>query len=198
VSGSDVSATPSPAPEFDPYAAGSVLYVKTGNGGKLNLRAKADASAITVNRYENGTQVTVLKHAGEWLYISTGSRTGYMMKQYLSASAPDTGSAPTPTPEVTWTPDTLATPAPAPEATPLPTSALESFAPGSILYVSTGNDGKLNLRSRASATAATINRYENGTPVTVLKEYGDWLKVRVDGRTGYMLRKYLSATQGTQ
>ncbi len=192
VSGSDVPATPSPTPVFDPYAAGSILYVKTGNDGKLNLRAKADASATTVNRYENGTQVTVIKNAGTWLYVSVGGRVGYMMKQYLSAQAPAMAATPTPTPDVTATPDTAATPTPVPEATLTPVP--EGAATGSTLYVSTGNDGKLNLRSCASASAPAIGRYANGTPVTVLKDAGAWLRVRAGGRTGYMMLEYLSAT----
>ena len=198
VSGNDGTAAPMPTSAPDPYVAGSVLYVKTGNDGKLNLRAKASASATTVDRYENGTQVTVIKNAGSWLHVSVGGRVGYMMKQYLSAQAPAAAATPTPTPDTAVTPtpvpDAAATSVPVPEATPAPTPLPESAAAGNTLYVSTGNDGKLNLRSRASASAPAIGRYANGTPVTVLKEAGDWLQVQAGGRTGYMMLKYLSAT----
>ena len=195
------TATPTPAPASDPYDAGGVLYVRTGNDGKLNLRAKADSSAVTVDRYENGTQVTVVKSAGAWLYISVGGRTGYMMKKYLCAQAPDAAATPSPTPSQDAAATPSPTPAPDAAATPSPTPAPdaeltpveEGTIAGTTLYVSTGNSGKLNLRSRASDAAPANDRYANGTPVTVLKDAGTWLQVRAGKRTGYMMRKYLSA-----
>ncbi len=180
------SATPEPSvtPVPDAFAAGATLYVQTGNDGKLNLRAKASSSAATVDRYANGTQVTVLSVSGAWVRVQVNNRTGYMMKRYLS---PDASTA------VIATPAPSATPAPEAVDMAAPTPAPDSLLKGSTLYVNTGNDGKLNLRTKASSSAATVDRHANGTQVAVIKVSGAWAYVRVNGRTGYMMKQYLSA-----
>ena len=51
---------------------------------------------------------------------------------------------------------------------------------------------RLNLRTGPSATAVSIQKYANDTPVTVLGVRTDgWVYVMVDGVTGYMMEKYL-------
>ncbi len=185
------SGTPEPSatPEPNAFGVGATLYVQTGNDGKLNLRARASSSATSVERYANGTKATVLGVYGAWLRVQVNSRTGYMMKQYLSPEAP---AAATSTPA----PEEGSTATPAPSATPEPsiTPEPDALGAGATLYVKTGNDGKLNLRAKASSSSSTVERYANGTPVTVLSRSGAWMRVRVqtDNRTGYMLLQYLS------
>ena len=49
----------------------------------------------------------------------------------------------------------------------------------------------LKLRKEPSATAKVLDTYKKGTEVTVLEMDGDWVKVRVGNRTGYMMAEYL-------
>ena len=49
----------------------------------------------------------------------------------------------------------------------------------------------LKLRKEPSATAKVLDTYKKGTEVTVLEMDGDWVKVRVGKRTGYMMAEYL-------
>ncbi|MBR5231113.1 MAG: SH3 domain-containing protein [Clostridia bacterium] len=66
----------------------------------------------------------------------------------------------------------------------------ESFA--------TVKGGGLNLRETASLDAKVLGQYPTGTWITVLEEGETWHKVSVDGKTGYMMNKYLSEdTAGT-
>ena len=51
--------------------------------------------------------------------------------------------------------------------------------------------GKLNLRQAPSYTAKILAQYPTGTRVEILERGGDWHKVRVDGKTGYMAAKYV-------
>ena len=60
------------------------LYVKTGNSGGLYLRAKASRSSSSLGLYNNGTKVTAIGESGDWYKVKVGTKTGYMMKQYLS------------------------------------------------------------------------------------------------------------------
>ena len=52
----------------------------------------------------------------------------------------------------------------------------------------------LFLRREASANSESLGYYRNGKTVTLLARQGDWYKVSVDGKTGYMMAKYLKVT----
>jgi len=63
---------------------------------------------------------------------------------------------------------------------------------GDTAVVRTGNSGRLNLRQQANANAKVLGKYYNGTAVRVLQRGTAWCYVQVDGKTGYMMTKYLS------
>lgn len=52
--------------------------------------------------------------------------------------------------------------------------------------------GGLNLRETASLDARVLGQYPTGTWITILEEGETWHKVTVDGKTGYMMNKYLT------
>ena len=52
--------------------------------------------------------------------------------------------------------------------------------------------GRLNLRETASLDAKVLGQYPTGTWITILEEGETWHKVSVDGKTGYMMNKFLS------
>jgi len=54
--------------------------------------------------------------------------------------------------------------------------------------------GKLNLRQEPSLSAKVLDQYPTGTWMTVLSEEGEWSKVSVDGKTGYVMNKFLSSS----
>ena len=57
--------------------------------------------------------------------------------------------------------------------------------------------GRLNLRQTASLTAKVLGQYPSGTMVEIVESGDEWCKVTVDGKTGYMMTKYLTgASQG--
>ena len=51
--------------------------------------------------------------------------------------------------------------------------------------------GKLNLREKATKYSRSLGHYKTGTRVQILDEGSTWSKVSVDGKTGYMMKKYL-------
>ena len=55
--------------------------------------------------------------------------------------------------------------------------------------------GGLNLRQCASLDAKVLGQYGTGTWIEVLEKGDIWSKVKVDGKTGYMMTKYLSFSQ---
>ena len=49
----------------------------------------------------------------------------------------------------------------------------------------------LFLRSEPSTSSASLGYYRNGKTVTLLQKLDGWYKVQVDGKTGYMMARYL-------
>ncbi len=52
--------------------------------------------------------------------------------------------------------------------------------------------GALNLRETASLTAKVLGQYPTGTLVEIVESGDEWHKVEVNGKSGYMMAKYLS------
>lgn len=59
--------------------------------------------------------------------------------------------------------------------------------------------GRLNLRQEPSLEAAVLGQYPTGTWMNVHEETGEWSKVSVDGKQGYVMSKFLTdgASNGT-
>ena len=157
----------------------TLLYVQTGNSGRLHLRAYASQNADSLGLYANGTPVYVTTRANGWAFVHIGEARGYMMLRYL---------ADTPYAQPAYTQPTAAQPVP---ATPVQTSG------STLLYVRTGNSGKLHLREYASQSARSLGLYPNGTPVYAVTLNNGWSQVVVGGQAGYMMTRYLSPTAGS-
>jgi len=61
-------------------------------------------------------------------------------------------------------------------------------------YVTSKNGLSVRLRTGPSLQYSTIASYAVGTPVTILISGDDWCKVRIGGRTGYMMTEFLTTT----
>lgn len=61
-----------------------------------------------------------------------------------------------------------------------------------IAIVTAPSGSTVNLRAKASASAALIERVPISSRVTVLNDQGTWTKVKYGTRTGYMMTVYLS------
>ena len=64
-------------------------------------------------------------------------------------------------------------------------------------YVTSANGLSVRLRTGPSLQYSTIASYAVGTPVTILISGDDWCKVRIGGRTGYMMTEFLTTTGDT-
>ena len=61
-----------------------------------------------------------------------------------------------------------------------------------------GENQVLLLRETASTDARVLGHFGNGTQVTILGESGDFYKVSVGGKTGYMMKKYIVTSSQIQ
>ena len=161
-------AAPTVQPTLNPGIA-TLMVVRTGNSGKLHLREYASQNARSLGLYPNGTLLYALNLGNGWSQVNVNGLTGYMMTQFLAVSSSNVTPAPV-------------TPV------PVPTDA-------AVMYIATGNSGKLHLRENMSTDAGSLGLYPNGTQVAVLANYGTWAYVNVAGKTGYMMTRYLAAYQ---
>ncbi|MDO5325207.1 MAG: polysaccharide deacetylase family protein [Clostridia bacterium] len=67
--------------------AEDITFTGTVTGGSLHLRQEADSSSKSLGTYKSGAKVTVLENLGAWCKVQAGSKTGYMMTQYLEITA---------------------------------------------------------------------------------------------------------------
>ena len=72
----------------DPMATTEFATVIADSGSTVNMRTKAKSTAALVERLALGARVEVLGTCGSWTKVKFGSRTGYMMSQFLTAEEP--------------------------------------------------------------------------------------------------------------
>ena len=63
-----------------------------------------------------------------------------------------------------------------------------------LAYVTSKNGKSVRMRTGPSTSYSIIASYPVGTPVTILISGDDWCKVRINGRTGYMMTEFLTTT----
>ena len=154
-------------------------YLTTGTAGTgttmyvrtntrgLNLRKEPSDSAEIITSYPKGTKVTVLARGTKWHKVSVNGNVGYMYAQYLSGSAG--------------------------------TSSGDSSSSGTQTgVVNNPRDTQvLFLRESPSTDSKAIGQYRNGKTVTILSSANGWYKVQVDGKTGYMMARYVKVNAAT-
>ena len=103
-----------------------------------------------------------------WHKVRVGGNTGYMASQYLTGSASSGNTGST------------------------------SGYPKTGVVANPGTNQVLLLREKASTEARVLGYYRNGVQVKLLGESGSFYKVSVDGKTGYMMKKFITVSSSTQ
>ena len=78
---STYSPAPTAAPTWQPVL--SYGYVKTTNGGGLNLREYASTAARRITTIPNNSRVEILSYGGTWSQVRYNGLAGYVMTKYL-------------------------------------------------------------------------------------------------------------------
>lgn len=159
------------------YSA-DVATVVTKNGGSLNMRKGPSTQYGVVKTIKNGAYVMVIQEGNDWWKVACDGYVGFMDADFLkdgivgktsgSSSGTSSGSGSSSSGSTTGKP--------------------------SGAYAEVNNPGKnqkLFLRSAASKSSKSLGAYGNGTYVTVLEQGTVWCKVKVEGKTGYMMTEFL-------
>ena len=80
--------TPDEPTEGDEEPMAEFATVIADSGSTVNMRTKAKSTAALVERVPLGARVEILGTCGSWTKVKFGSRTGYMMSQFLTAEEP--------------------------------------------------------------------------------------------------------------
>ena len=172
--------TSEPAPTATPAPTGGgggsssyTAYAVSGNKKAVNARKGEGKGYTVLFKVPYGAPVIVLKHNKKWDYIQYGGKKGYVDNSFLQLTKPaDAGNV--------ITPDPNATPAPAPVFQEYDAKV-------------TVND--LNFHKQKgdwSSNVDGVGRLQQGQTVRVLAIEGDWAKVRYNGYTGWVHKKFLS------
>ena len=135
------------------------------NSRGLNLRKAPNGDVI--RSYPRGTHVNVLSTDGSWSKVNVDGQAGYMSSRWLSNSKPSSGSS----------------------------SGQSGAVIGTAVVKNPRDTQVLFLRSRPSVASESLGYYRNGKTVQLLEKLDGWYKVRVDGKTGYMMAQFLDVTQ---
>lgn len=138
------------------------LYVRTNTGAGLNLRSEPSEQGQILTSFKPGTAVKVLSRGNGWYRVQVGDKTGYMAARYLTEAAPGGSTG----------------------------SGSSQHKEGTVK--NPGENQVLLLRETASTQARVLGYYRNGTKVTITGETGDFYKVTVDGKNGFMMKKFIT------
>ena len=144
--------------------AATYPYMSVTND-KVNMRRSANGVSVVLERLEQGESVSVVGESGSYYKVLYNDRTGYILKQYIG--------------------DKTSTPAPTATKTTSASSGVNGFP-----YQTTTRD-KVNLRKSASTDSVVLERLEAGAELTVEGEKGDYVKVRYNGTSGYVMAAYV-------
>ncbi len=178
---------------YEPYSQG---YVKTQNGGTLNLRVTPSSDAKVLTTIPYGAELTIdnsFTGNNQWLMVqyedpgTAKQYSGYVMSRYIVHEAPVLASNPRPKPTA------------APAATPAPVNELTNIFNGFVaidyyvLVRPSTPGGYVHMRWAPSKQMPIMTDYFENAVLHVIAQNNDWCQVRDEttGMTGFMMRSFL-------
>ena len=73
-----------------------------------------------------------------------------------------------------------------------PKTSTKASSGSKAAHIKNPRNRTVNLRTGPGKKYKVIAEYRPGTKVTILKRGSAWFKVKVGGRTGYIMRKYIA------
>lgn len=177
---------------FPQVEAALNLSINPGSNELITVRETGSAFVIESRRYGHGVGMSqrgaqCMAGTYHWTYEQ-------ILRFYYPGMNLDTlrytFSLPTPLSQTF-----LATPGPAATPTPRPTAMPVNSTPGPSEYkvavTNIGVNSYLNLRSAPSTQSEVLRLLYFGQELIVVSENGDWLTVRTDDLTGYVMKEFV-------
>ena len=154
---------------------GSGLAWVATESGSLNLRKAAHDKAVVLSTIPQFAAVTLLQKGSNWSQVVYAGTTGYVMTKFLSFTPVSHVETPTATPSTANTPLTVD----------------ENAWIGQV----TTTSGSLNLRRAANDHAGILCTIPQQDLVLILQRGSNWCHVVYEGKTGYVMTKFLTVIQ---
>lgn len=141
--------------------SGMAATVKSPNKGRVNLRTGPGKQYSASASVPANSYVMVLCRGKDWWQVSWNGKAGFMSAEFLS------------------------------EGLAIGNDPITPAASGYAIVNNPKATQYLNLREQPSQSARSLGGYKNGVQVKVLNQGNIWCQVQVNGKTGYMMTKYL-------
>jgi len=171
---------------------GKNLYISAEYVSLANDAAKINAFTVNIRRYpttkhevlaqaDMGDSFVVIGKYEDWVNIVYEGESAFVHRDFIDV--PSFDSLKTVTVDIPANSEvSLGIVAPAP-------------LKDEVYAVVTSKDG-LKLRAKPSTDSKAITAYAYGTALDIIADYGDWLKVSLDGFEGYMSSEFITIKQG--
>lgn len=163
----DPNARPVPDDEDQKDDADKAEKSYTVTVDQLNIRQRAHKNAEVVGTLKKDDEVTIVENTDDfWVKIKAGTQTGYVAKQYLKEKSA------------------------AENRKPSEHGAQTNGGETEVYYVQVD---QLNLRARPSTESDVLAKLSRNDRVELVPgtENGDWVKVKIANKTGYVSKTYL-------
>lgn len=150
------------------------MQIQTGNWGKLHLRKAADRKSQSLGLYPSGTIVNVTSNDGTWAKVKIGTKTGFMMTQYLTLIPEEKTDDDEDAEETEESTEEEEAEAPKDDGTPKAGDVMKVKSSISFVYM-----------RKTPGSATVVAKIPGGAKVTILS-WGTWAKVKYDGQEGYV------------
>ena len=151
---------------------------------RVNMRAEASKDSAILRVLAVGETISIIGETGDWYCVYAGGKQGYIVKTCAEPVSAGENVRPTATPKPT------AAPTAAPTVKPEETDQDDVYD-----QTKTGTTtARVNMRKTPSASAKIVMVVAKGAKVTVEGENGDWYKVSVSGKSGYISGSYLTVS----
>ena len=131
----------------------------------VNVRSGPGNSYSVLTVMKSGTTTSSLGTSGNWTKVTAGGKTGYVHSKYLTSGSASTGTT-------------------ASTSTTTNTASTTVYATSAV-----------NVRSGPSTSYKVITSMSKGQIATKTGVSGNWAKISVNGKTGYVSSKYLTTSK---
>lgn len=159
-------------------ASAYTMYVKTSNGGAVNVRLKPSTDSESVGKLNYGSAVEVLQNEGSWTVVNWQgySQPCYIQSRYLVSEYPGSKSKTT---------DKSSDDKGATSIADVDFKSFKLVEPYDVYVQASHAGGYVNLRWAPSMDAAVAERVNDGSMLRVIAEGRSWYQVQ-DERSGYV------------
>ncbi len=200
--------------------SGAISYgngIVRANGAKLLSSPNTSASTVaTLKRYN---KITILKESGDYYYITYSGKTGYILKPFVCKITTGYSFSSLSTKKLVINANLYS-------SNSTSSSTLTTISGGQSVYIiEKGSDfykvvyenkvgyiskdafnpvssGRANtdlkLYSSTDSNHSTLAYIPSGSSVSIVKDYDDnWMQIKYDGKTGYVLSTYIDRTNSS-